>query len=452
MPTSLRIALLAGLLALATNLAIVGFIDLRTYDKSVATLRRQVTEQAQVLTDVYHSGGVDSLMSAINDSNDPDDPQVAADLLDPSGRPQLGNVASLSLGAEPLSEGYHTALVTLEGETAPHEAAVYLHHLRNRGWLMTVRVAGEGLALRQTLQRSLLISLALSILLGIACGVILARYVGRRVRSIATVADRIAAGDFKQRIPVSGSYDSFDRLSRQINQMLDRISTLMEELSMLTDSLAHDLRSPVGRLRAAADRALVTESSEQREQLLSNIISEADSLMRMLTTVLEIGRSEAMATRKQFARFDLGALASELADMYEPVAEEAGVELKLETPAKPLELVGHRQLLAQAVSNLIENAMKYGGEGGEVVIAANQNGDDARIEVRDRGPGIPPELRAQARRRFVRLDSSRSEAGAGLGLTLADAIAHLHRGELVLADNQPGLRVSLELPARAVEA
>jgi signal transduction histidine kinase len=207
----------------------------------------------------------------------------------------------------------------------------------------------------------------------------------------------------------------------------------------------------VGRLRAAADRALTTESSEQREQLLANIIIEADSLMRMLTTVLEIGRSEALATRKQFARFDLGALASELAEMYEPVAEEADVALKLEAPTEPLQMVGHRQLLAQAVSNLIENAIKYAGEGGEVVLAANENGDQARIEVRDRGPGIPPDLRAQARRRFVRLDSSRSAAGAGLGLTLADAIAHLHHGELVLADNHPGLRASLELPARASE-
>lgn len=451
MPTSLRIALLAGLLALATNLAIIGFIDLRTYDKSVATLRRQVTEQAQVLTDVYHSGGMDSLISAINDSNDPDEPDVAADLLDPSGRPQLGNVASLSMGAEPLGEGYHAALVTLEGETAPHEAAIYLHHLRNRGWLMTVRIAGEGLALRQTLQRSLLIGLALSILLGIACGVILARYVGRRVRGIATVANRIADGDFTQRIPVSGSRDSFDGLARQINHMLDRISTLMEELSMLTDSLAHDLRSPVGRLRAAADRALATQSDEQREQLLSNIIGEADSLMRMLTTVLEIGRSEALATRKQFARFDVGALASELAEMYEPVAEEAGVQLKLEAPARPLEIVGHRQLLAQAISNLIENAIKYGAKGGEVTLAAHEKRDGVVIEVRDRGPGIPPELRAQARRRFVRLDSSRSEAGAGLGLTLADAIAHLHRGELVLDDNHPGLRAALELPVSGSE-
>ena len=114
-------------------------------------------------------------------------------------------------------------------------------------------------------------------------------------------------------------------------------------------------------------------------------------------------------------------------------------------------MVGHRQLLAQAVSNLIENAIKYGAEGGQVVIAAEQYDDHSRIEVRDHGPGIPPELRAQARRRFVRLDSSRSAAGAGLGLTLAEAIAHLHRGELVLADNQPGLRASLKLPARASE-
>lgn len=448
MPTSLRIALLAGLLALATNLAIIGFIHWQTYDESVSTLRRQVTEQSAVLSDAYRGGGVEALMSAINDSNDPDDPQVASDLLDPSGRPQLGNVAALSMGAEPLSEGYHVALVTLEGETAPHEAAIYLHHLRSRGWLLTVRIAGEGLALRQTLQRSLLVSLALSILLGAACGIILARYVGRRVGAIADVADQIAGGDFKQRIPVTQSRDSFNGLALQINHMLDRISTLMEELSMLTDTLAHDLRSPVGRLRAAADRALAAHSPEQRDQLLGKVINEADSLMRVLTTVLEIGRSEALTTRNQFTRFDAGELVAELAEMYEPVAEEAGVAMHCERPDSPLWMIGHRQLLAQAISNLIENAMKYGVDGGSVTVAAEPRRDHVVIAVRDRGPGIPPDLRGQARRRFGRLDSSRTAAGAGLGLTLAEAIAHLHRGELVLDDCNPGLSAELDLPAQ----
>jgi len=451
-PTSIRIALLAGLLALATNLAIIGFISWQTYDKSVSTLRRQVSEQAAVLSDVYRDGDIKGLTSAIDESNDPDEPQVAVDLLDASGRPQLGKIAAVSMGSEPLAEGYHTALVTLEGETAPHEAAIYLHQLKRRGWLVTVRIAGEGLALRQTLQRSLLVSLALSILLGTACGVILARYVGRRVGAIAKVADRIAGGDFRQRIPVAGSRDSFDGLARQINAMLDRISTLMEELSMLTDSLAHDLRSPVGRLRAAADRALATTSAGQREQLLSTIIAEADALMRVLTTVLEIGRSEALATRNQFARFDAAELVAELGEMYDPVAEEAGVELRVERSPVSLEILGHRQLLAQAISNLVENAIKYGGEGGTVTLAAVGAHDRILIAVSDRGRGIPADLRGVARRRFVRLDSSRSAAGAGLGLTLAEAIAHLHRGELLLEDGDPGLRAVLDLPSRMAEA
>jgi signal transduction histidine kinase len=450
-PTSIRIALLAGLLALATNLAIIGFISWQTYDKSVSTLRRQVSDQAAVLSEVYRGGDIKALTSAVEDSNDPDDPQVAVDLLDASGRPQLGKLAAVSMGSESLSEGYHTALVTLEGETAPHEAAIYLHRLKRGGWLVTVKMAGEGLAMRQTLQRSLLVSLALSILLGTACGVILARYVGRRVGAIAKVADRIAGGDFKQRIPVAGSRDSFDGLARQINDMLDRISTLMEELSMLTDTLAHDLRSPIGRLRAAADRALATKSSGQRQQLLSSIIAEADSLMRVLTTVLEIGRSEALATRKQFARFNVVELVSELGEMYDPVAEEATVDLQIERPPEPLEIFGHRQLLAQAISNLIENSIKYGGAGGTIRLAAEHRHDRIMIEVCDRGPGIPADLRGVARRRFVRLDSSRSAAGAGLGLTLVEAIAHLHRGELLLEDGNPGLRAALALPARLSE-
>lgn len=448
MPTSIRIALLAAILALASNAAVIGFIHWRTYDESVATLRQQVTDQSAFLADIYRTGGMNGLRTAVGDVDD-DDPQAEAALLDRNGKPVFGGVAAMTVD---LSEGYHSALVRLSDDTATHEAAVYLHRLRSGDWLVSVRTAGEGLALRQTLQRSLVVGLVLALLLGLACGFIVARYVGRSVRAVAMVADRIGRGDLRQRVPVTGSQDPFDALARQINGMLDRINTLMNELSMLTDTLAHDLRSPVGRLRAAADAALAARSPEQRDQMLASIIQQSDSLMRILTTILEIGRSEAFASRKQFATFDAGELVAELSEMYEPVAEEAGVSLRLGHSEGDSCVHGHRQLCAQAVSNLIENAIKYGASGGTIDLCLDRENDLVAISVIDHGPGIPADQRDEARLRFRRLDSSRTLEGAGLGLALVESVAHLHGGKLKLSDARPGLRATIEIPLEAVGA
>ena len=306
--------------------------------------------------------------------------------------------------------------------------------------------------LLDALEDSLPIAALLALLLGLVCGGIVAKYVEYRIRDIVAVADRITPRDMSQRVPLSGTGDAFDRLAQQVNAMLDRIGALMGELRLLTDSLAHDLRSPVSRLRSAAHAAAETSDPDEREELLTSTIRQADALMRILTTVLEISRSEALTGREQFAWFDTTELAAELTEMYEPLAEERGAELRFEPPGQPIALFGHRQLLAQAISNLIENALRYGHAGGEIIVRVGQAGKQALIEVADRGPGIPEEQRGEARRRFGRLDSSRSDEGAGLGLALAESIAHLHQGQLVLADNAPGLLIGLQLPLRNEEA
>jgi signal transduction histidine kinase len=448
-PTTLRIALLAGALALLANLVVIGFIYFRTHDEALTEVHQQVVEQGKVLSDVYRSGGKAALTDAIQDTISYADPETAVALLDRTGRQQIGNLAAVP--AEPLQEGYRTTLLRLQGQTTPREGALVTHHLPTGQWIISGRIVGEGLAFRETLERSLVIALVVAGLLGLACGAILAHYVGRRVGDIATVANRIGARDLSQRVPVSGAGDAFDRLGQQINAMLDRIGGLMEELRMLTDALAHDLRSPVSRLRAAAQAAAETSDAQEQEELLGSVIRQADSLMRILTAALEISRSEAQTGRKQFAWFDVGELAAELTEMYEPLAEEAGAEIDYDRPARAVPLFGHRQLLAQAVSNLIENAVRYGSAGGEIRVGVRQDGSRMKIEVADHGPGIPHEQRSEARRRFGRLDTSRSAEGAGLGLALAEAIAHLHDGELVLEDNQPGLRTALELPLRPKE-
>ena len=449
MPTTLRIALLAGLLALLSNLAVIGFIYLRTHDEAVATVHRQVIEQGKVLADVYRSGGAGALNGAIDDTMTYADPQTVIALVSPDRREIKGNLETVRGAVLGPPEGYRTALVRLRGQTTPREAALAVHRLPNRQWLISGRIAGEGLAIRDTLERSLLIALVVAGLLGLLCGVLTARYVGRRISDFARVANRISPRDLSQRVPVSRAGDAFDRLAAQINAMLDRISALMEELRLLTDSLAHDLRSPVSRLRSAAHAAAESSDPAEQEELLGSVIRQADALMRILTAVLEISRSEALTGRKQFNWFDVGELAAELAEMYDPLADERGASLEYERPARPVPLFGHRQLLAQAVSNLVENAIRYGSAGGEIRVRVHPGERQIRVEVGDRGPGIPAERHDEARRRFGRLDSSRSDEGAGLGLALAEAIAHLHEGELWLTDNRPGLLTILELPVHA---
>ena len=438
--------MLAGLLALLSNLAVIGFIYARTHDESLASLHRQVAEQSKVLTDVYRTGGRKALDQAIDDTLSYADPQTAVALLSADGRELQGNLAAPP-SLQPMQEGYRSALIRLRGQPSPHQAQLVVSRLARGEWLVSGRLLGEGLAFRATLERSLLLALIVAALLGLLCGAILAHYVSRRIGSIAAVADRIGARDLSQRIPLSGAGDSFDRLGQQINAMLDRISALMEELRLLTDSLAHDLRSPASRLRTAAHAAARTRDPAEQEELLGSVVRNADALIRILSTVLEISRSEALTGRNQFAWFDLGELAAELTEMYDPLADEAGAALRLERPGKPVPFFGHRQLLAQALSNLIENAIRYGSGGGEIAVRVAEREKHVRIEVADRGPGIPSNRREDAMRRFGRLDSSRSDEGAGLGLALAQSIAHLHEGELQLDDNAPGLLTTLRLPS-----
>jgi signal transduction histidine kinase len=300
----------------------------------------------------------------------------------------------------------------------------------------------EGLA--EALERSLWLALGLSISFGLASGWLIARYVERRVGALARVADAVGGGDLARRAPVGEGGDAFDVLARRINAMLDRIEALMGELRLLTDSLAHDLRSPVQRLRARVEGALTTTDEAQRDALLSGVVKEADALTRMLTTVLEIGRSEAGTARGQFSPLDAAALVGEIAEMYEPLAEEKGMGFRVDVEPACL-ITGHRQLLAQALSNLVDNAFAY-GSGGAVTLFVRREGTMVLLGVADQGVGIAEDDHSLARRRFGRLDSTRNAPGAGLGLALVESIAHLHGGMLDFADNAPGLRATLILP------
>ena len=448
-PVTLRVAVLALLLALLSNLAVLGFIRWRTHDDALGMLRQSVLEQAAALDEMDAAGDRRALVAAVRRLLAAGDPQLLVALLDAGGRPLIGNVETVIPAELRAGGGIEIAALRRRDTHAAEEAAFIVRHLRDGGWLLSGRGFGERAALQHTLERSLALAVILSLLFGAVCGLVTARYVGARVRAIADVVDAAGEGNLARRAPIGPAGDAFDVLSARVNHMLERVGALMAELRLLTDSLAHDLRSPVGRLRARIERALTTADEAQRDAMLAGVLQEADALMRMLTTVLEIGRSEALTGRERFAPIGPAELVAELAEMYEPLAEEAGMALTHAASGALGPISGHRQLLAQALSNLVDNALRYAASGGEILLFARCDGDALRLGVADRGPGIAVADRAAARRRFGRLDASRSVPGAGLGLALVEAVAHLHRGRLELADNAPGLEATIVIPARA---
>jgi len=282
-------------------------------------------------------------------------------------------------------------------------------------------------------------------------GVLTSMRVLNRIDSITSTANAIMAGSLSERVPVTKRNDEFDALATSLNQMLDRIEALMQGLKEVTDNVAHDLKTPLTRLRNKAESALRDSSNGtvQREAL-ETTITESEKLIKTFNALLMIARAEAGAPSGALAEVDLSTVAGDVAELYGPVAEEAGLVLDTKV-TEGVKIHGNRELLGQALVNLIENALKYfepqPGHDGKITIGVRAEGGRVLIEVSDNGPGIPEADRERVVERFVRLDSSRTEPGSGLGLSLVAAVARLHRGSFRLEDNVPGVRAVMDLPA-----
>jgi signal transduction histidine kinase len=297
--------------------------------------------------------------------------------------------------------------------------------------------------------RSIGLGTGLLVLLGLGGSVLISRHIQSRIEAMSAASASIMAGNLTDRIPTDGSGDELDRLALQLNKMLGRIEQLMVGLREVSDNIAHDLKTPLNRLRNRAEAALADSRGAEAWKLgLERVIDEADDLIKTFNALLLIARLEAGATPDDFATLDLSRLAADVADLYEPVAEEAGFRLVC-TAAPAILIRANRQLLGQALANLIDNALKYsiaGNGAREIAISADREDQYAKLVVADRGRGIAPEDRERALKRFVRLEESRSLPGTGLGLSLVAAVTRLHLGSVTLEDNQPGLRVVIKVP------
>jgi hypothetical protein len=297
-------------------------------------------------------------------------------------------------------------------------------------------------------------SIALVIVFGLAGGVFVARRVLRRVDAMTETSRTIMAGDLSGRLPVVGSNDELDRLAVNLNAMLERIEALMRGFKEVSDNIAHDLKTPLTRLRNRCEEALRAGKSEiDYRAALEATIEESDELIRTFNALLMIARAESGGASTHMAEFDAAEIVRGVGELYDPLADEKGLALKIEA-AEPAPVRGNRELVTQALANLVDNAIKYAradgaavnGAAAEIAVRAQQEGDRILLSVADHGPGIAVADRGRVVERFVRLEQSRSEPGSGLGLSLASAVAHLHGGELKLEDNKPGLKAVLALP------
>lgn len=371
---------------------------------------------------------------------------------DPRGHPLAGNIANWPAGKITSGSVVFTVDVPVKGRMETHPAQGLLFALPRSYRLLVARDISDAAAFRDRIKTTLLWSGLVVLGIGLIGGSIMGRNMLRRVERVNRTAERVMAGNLSDRVPVMGTGDEFDQLAANLNGMLDQIERLMTAMREVTDNVAHDLKTPLARLRARLELTLLSHAdAAAQDEAIRAAIDEADRLLATFNALLSITEAESGAVRSRAEPLDLGELARAAAELYEPVAEEQGFMLRLDSAAGVM-IRGDRHLLSQAVANLLDNALKYGIGGdrrGEIELSVATHDGRAALEVSDRGPGIPPEDHEIVFDRFVRLERSRSTPGNGLGLSLVRAAARIHDGTVSLRDHAPGLTVRLEFPALA---
>jgi len=445
-----RLAALYFLVFAVSVLGVLLFVYWTSADfverQTEATLDAEITG----LAEQYAQRGLSGLVQivAARSAGDRGDGMLYL-VTDPNGRPLAGNIAAWPAGV-PAHAGrlsFTTAARVKERvETHPAQGASFIIPGGYR--LLVGRDISDATAFRNRVKVTLLWAGLVALGVGLLGGTAMSRNLLRRVEQVNRTSERVMAGNLSDRVPLDGTSDEFDQLAANLNRMLDQIERLMTAMREVTDDVAHDLKTPLSRMRVRLELALLgpADGSSQTEAIRL-AIDEADRLLATFNALLSIAELESGTRPDESEGLDLSEVARSAAELYEPVAEEKGFVLSLATEPG-VRIRGSRHLLSQALANLLDNALKYAG-GGEIQIRVLRAEGRAALEVTDRGQGIPEADRGTVFDRFVRLERSRSTPGNGLGLSLVRAVVRRHRGTVELADNRPGLRVRLEFPELA---
>ncbi len=434
---ALLLALSAAALALFLWWSTAGLLDRQT--------EAAITADAQDLAERFARGGVPALVFTIDDRLRQNVEDDALYLLTDAGMRRIAG----NLDHWPQSVTQPGAWYELPIERASMRTLARVQSYDLPGGLHLL--IGRDVQLRAQLRALLTDALLWAIVVVVAMasvGALVVRSLFRRtIASVSATAQAVAAGDFAQRVQLSGRGDEFDQLAETINDMLDRIGRLMEGVRQVSNAIAHDLRTPITRARARLeDAALHAQTTAELHAAIERATVDLDGIVAVFQALLRIAEIEAGSRRSAFAWFDLAPPLADAAELYGAVAEEKGVALSVDVPAQ-LPAFGDRELIQQAVANLLDNAVKFSPAGGSVRLAAASVVAAVQITVADQGPGIPAEDRERATERFFRGEEARNTPGSGLGLALVQAVAQLHGGGLRLDDARPGLVAVLTLPA-----
>ena len=434
-------------LALLLSAGLVVFALL--YNVTASFLKHQagqsVAAELEWLEAHHRRGGLPKLLQVLEDRVRDDLAATSSVgfylLADPGGVRVMGNLTAWP-DATPDGDGR----LLFQAEDPGSQPVLALARTLPDGHRLLVGAGlGERRRFRDRIMETLLWSFAVIAGLSVVGGLFIRRNVTRRLETINRTTRQIIDGQLHARIPRSASGDELDRLAANLNDMLDKIERLMTGLRHLSEDIAHDLRTPLNRLRGQLEMAaLEMQEGDPVRDAVQDAIQEADRLLDMFGALLSIAKAEAGYQQMPLTDVALSPVVWRVVELYEPVAEEKGVALHVRID-RPVIVRGQEQLLAQALANLVDNAVKYTPDGGEIVVSVSSGERPGSVElmVADSGPGIPPEDRERVLRRFIRLDWSRSTPGNGLGLSLVDAVTRLHGAKLVIEDNHPGLRVRL---------
>ncbi|MCW5716953.1 MAG: HAMP domain-containing histidine kinase [Bauldia sp.] len=424
----------------------INFAANRLFNQQIsATIASEFSD----LAIAWNEGGVVGLINAIDGRSNR--PGASLYLLaDSNGGIVAGNVNAVA--TEFLARAVQTpAVVGYTGDDGVQRVAmVQVVRLSGGLFLLVGRDMSERERFAEITRLALIVAGVLLLGLGLVSWFFVSRRVLRRIDSISATTRRIMAGDLTGRLEVAGTKDEFDRLADSLNAMLERLEALMRGLKEVSDNIAHDLKTPLSRMRNRLDAALASADREAGREAMAAAIEDADQLIETFNALLTIARIEAGSTDEHADEVDAAAMVRDIVELYEPVADEAGAAIVVQAEGtQPLR--GNRELLSQAVANLIDNAIKHGRPADpstppSIRVSVRRDGNDLLIAVADNGPGIPEEERGRVQERFVRLETSRSTPGTGLGLSLVAALAKLHRGRLELTDVGPGLLATIRLP------
>jgi signal transduction histidine kinase len=430
----------------------VGALALFLWWETAGLLNRQteaaIATDAQSLAEHWEMGGLRALAQTIEDrlSQNVDDDAIYL-LTDPSMQTVIAG--NLEMWPKVVTETDTEYEVPVERGGIRSLAKVQRFDLQG-GYHLLVGRDVQVRARLSTLLTSALLWAVLVVIAMASVGAYIVRGLFRRtLANVSATAAAIAAGDFSRRVRISGRGDEFDQLAETINDMLDRITRLMDGVRQVSNAIAHDLRTPITRARARLEEAVLHAGGEaELRAAIERATNDLDGIVGVFQALLRIAEIEAGARRSAFRGFDFAPVLADVVELYEAVAEDRGLSVVLEMPA-PLPMHGDQELLQQAVANLMDNAVKFSPPGQPVRVTVRQLATGTEITVSDSGPGIPAADRDRATERFFRGESARSTPGSGMGLALVQAVAQLHGGSIALEDGGPGLRATIFVPAAA---